>query len=64
MPRIVDHDARRIELAAAACEAIFRYGMYGHDHRFGQIDLHIVFNYFQFTYYVLRIAYPKGHYNK
>ena len=28
MPRIVDHDARRIELAAAACEAIFRYGMH------------------------------------
>lgn len=27
MPRIVDHEARRIELAAAACEAIFRYGM-------------------------------------
>ncbi len=28
MPRIVDHDARRTELAAAACEAIFRYGMH------------------------------------
>ena len=28
MPRIVDHDARRTELAAAACEAIFRFGMH------------------------------------
>ncbi len=27
MPRIVDHDERRAELAAAACEAIFRIGI-------------------------------------
>ena len=27
MPKIIDHDARRIELAIAACEAIYRFGM-------------------------------------
>ena len=27
MPKIVNHDARRIELAAAACEAIVRFGI-------------------------------------
>ena len=29
MPRIVDHDARRTELAAAACKAIARHGIDG-----------------------------------
>ncbi len=27
MPKVVDHDARRTELAAAACEAIARFGI-------------------------------------
>ena len=41
MPRLVDHDARRTELAAAACQAIFRYAMDSLKPSFKYIELSI-----------------------